>query len=137
MAQPIVRPLLLPAVANLLAEDAVLVAQPVAHRRQLQRRHRIEIAGGEPAQAAVAQACIRLLVEDLHPAPAVLVEGALDYRIEHEIEDVVGERAADEELDRQIVDALRVLARVGLVGAQPTVGENVSHGACGRLVAFA
>ena len=41
MAQPIVRALLLPAVANSLPEDAMLVAQSVAHRRQLHRRHRV------------------------------------------------------------------------------------------------
>src|ERR1700676_3858856 len=59
--QPVVRPFLLPAVADRLAEDAVFVAQAVTHRRQLHGGHGIEEAGGETAEAAIAQAGIGLL----------------------------------------------------------------------------
>ena len=61
-AQPVVRLLDLPAVLDLLPEDAVLVAQAVADRRDLQRGQRVDEAGGQPAEAAVAQA--------RRPAPA-------------------------------------------------------------------
>ena len=136
MTQPVVRPLLLPAVADPLPEDAVLVAQPVAHRRELQCRHGIEEAGGQPAEPAVAQSRVRLLVQDLDPLAAALVERLLDQGIEHEIHDVVGERAANQKLDRNIVDPLRILPRVGLVRPQPAFGQNVSHRAGGRFVAL-
>jgi hypothetical protein len=46
-AQPVVRLLALPAVLDRLPEDAVLVAQPVAHGRQLHRGHRVEEARRE------------------------------------------------------------------------------------------
>ncbi len=58
---------------------------------------------------------------------------SLDQGIEHQVHDVVGERAADQKLDRDIVDPLRILARVGLVGAQPAVREDVADRAGGGL----
>ena len=48
MVQPVVGIFALPAVLDRLPEHAVLVAQAIASRRQLHRRHRIEEAGGEP-----------------------------------------------------------------------------------------
>ena len=95
-----------------------------------------EEAGRQTAEAAIAQARVGLLVQDLPPLATVLAEAPLDQRIEHEVHDIVGERAADEKLDREIVDPLRILARVGLVGAQPAVRENVSDRAGGGFVAF-
>jgi len=70
MTQPVVRALLLPAVADFLPEDAMLVAQSVAHRRQLHRGHRVEEARGQTAEAAVAQTRIGLLVKHLPPTRA-------------------------------------------------------------------
>ena len=71
-AQPVVRLLVLPAVLDRLAEDAVLVAQPVAHGRELQRRHRVEEAGRQPPEPAVAQAGVGLLLEQLEPVEVLL-----------------------------------------------------------------
>ena len=45
-----------------LLEDAVLVAQAVAHGRELHRGHRVEEAGRQPAESAVAQAGVGLLL---------------------------------------------------------------------------
>ena len=80
VAQPLVGDLRLPAVADLLVEDAELVADAVADGRALQRRQRVEIAGGQPAQAAVAQPRLLLAGQDLievlaraRPAPCALL----------------------------------------------------------------
>ena len=62
MAQPVVRVLDLAAVVDLLAEHAVLVAQAVADGRDLQRGQRVDEAGGQPAEAAVAQAGVGLFL---------------------------------------------------------------------------
>ncbi len=59
-AQPLVGLLELPAVDDLLLEDAELVADAVADGRDLECRHRIEEARGETAEAAVAEARARL-----------------------------------------------------------------------------
>ncbi len=137
ISQPVVRPLLLPAVLNSLLKDTVLIAQAIAHRRQLHRGHGVEEAGGETTQTAIAQASVRLLVEDLPPLASVAFETRSDDRIEQQIHDVVAERPADEKLDRDVINSLRILVRVGLVGAQPSVRKNVSNRARGGLVALA
>ena len=68
----------LPAVLDLLAEHAVLVAQAVADRRDLERGQRVEKAGGQPAQPAVAQPRVGLLLEQGVPVlPDVRGEVAL------------------------------------------------------------
>ena len=52
-------------------------------------------------------------------------------RIEQEVGDVVGQRAADEKLHREVVDALGVLALVGLLREHPALREDIPHGAGG------
>ncbi len=64
VSQPIVGLLALPAVYDRLPKDPVLVAQPVAHRRQLQGRHRVEEASRQASKAAVAEARISSLVDN-------------------------------------------------------------------------
>jgi hypothetical protein len=46
-----------------LVEDPKFVADAVADRGDLQRRERIEVAGREPPEAAVAEARLFFLVE--------------------------------------------------------------------------
>ncbi len=96
-----------------------------------------EETGRQTPEAAIAQTRVGLLVKDRPPLVTVLVESLPDHGIEHEVHDVVAERAADEKLDRDVIDPLRVLARVGLVRSQPAVGKNVSHRTGGGFVAFA
>jgi hypothetical protein len=117
-------------------ENAVLVTQAIADRRQLHRRHRIQEAGGQAPQPAIAESRVGLLMEDLPPLAAVFAETPLDLGVEHEIHDVVAERAPNKELDRKIVDPLRVLARVSVIRLQPAAGKNVSHRAGRGLVAL-
>ena len=67
---------------------------------------------------------------------ALFAEAVVDQRIEREIHDVVGERAADEELNRHIIDPLGIEARVCLIRAEPAIRNDVSHRASGGLVSF-
>ena len=53
--QPVLRIFLLPAVLDDLAEQAVVVADAVAVGGDAERRHAFHEAGGEPAEAAVAE----------------------------------------------------------------------------------
>ena len=53
--QPVVGLFDLPTVVDLLVENAEFVADAVPDRRTLQGGQRVEIAGREPAQTAVAQ----------------------------------------------------------------------------------
>ena len=60
--QPVVGLLLLPAVHDLLLEDAVLVEDGVAGAGDAGGGHAVQVAGGQAAQAAVAEARVRLFV---------------------------------------------------------------------------
>jgi hypothetical protein len=60
------------AVLDVLREHAVFVADAVAERRQAQRGHRIQEAGRQPAQAAVAQRRVGLAVGHVFQRAGVL-----------------------------------------------------------------
>ena len=132
MAQPVVGLLVLPAVPQGLPEDAVFVAQPVAHGGQLERRHRIEEARREPPEPAVAQARVGLGLDQRRIGMAAL--HCLESRFgEPGVDDVVDERTAEQIFDRQVVRALGVFALVGLLGQQPALRDHVAHRARDRL----
>ena len=126
-AEPVVGVLDLPAVGDLLAEDPVLVPQAVADRGELERRHRVEEAGGEPAQAAVAQAGVGLHLGELRPVELLALHRLPHDRLDPEVEDVVGQRPADQELHREVVDLLGVGAIVGRVRLQPALRQQVAE----------
>jgi hypothetical protein len=75
-------------------------------------------------------------MEDFPPLAAIRAKTWPDDGIEQEVHHVVGKRTADEKLDRNVVNPLRVLTRIGLMGAQPSVRKNVSNRARRRLVAL-
>ena len=61
--EPLVGELDLPAVTDGLIEDPELVADAIADSRHAQRRHRVHVTGGQPAEAAVAEARLLFLRE--------------------------------------------------------------------------
>ncbi len=119
---------LLPPVADDLAEHAVVIADAVAVGGDRQRRHAVHVAGGEPAEAAIAQGGVRL-----HLAQAVEIDVQLGERGTHLIDEVeiaqrVVEQAADEEFQREIVNALAALCVGGTGGGDPALDDAVAHG---------
>src|SRR5262249_18406124 len=126
--EPVVWVLALPTVLDRLPEHPVLVAQAVAHGRELHRRHRVEEARRESPEAAVAEPGVGLLLEEADPVEVLLSDDPLRDRIEQQVHDVVRQRAADQELHRQVVDALRVPPFVGLPRAHPAQGQEVAQG---------
>jgi hypothetical protein len=107
--------------------------QPVAHGRKLHRRHRVEKARRQASEPPIAEAGVRFLLEKAEPVETPAPRGFVHDRIEQKVRDVVGQRAADEELHGQVVDALGVLSFVGLLGAHPALRQDISHRAGGRL----
>ena len=61
------------------------------------------------------------------PVEVVSAERMLRERIEQQIRDIVCERAADEKLHREIVDALWVFAFVGAFRADPALRKDVAN----------
>ena len=125
--QPIVGLLLLPAILDRLPEDAVLITQAVAHGGKLQGGHRVEEAGGETAQAAVAQAGVGLLFENFLQIDVPLSDRLPGEGFKQKVGDVVCQRTADQEFHREVVDAFWVLPIVGFVREDPALREDVPH----------
>ena len=113
--QPVLRLLDLPAVVEQLPEQAVLIADAVAEAGDPDRRHALHEAGGEPAEAAVAERGVGL---DLaHPVEIDVEPGERRPAglVELQIAEILAQQAADQELEREVVDPL-LAARVDVRG---------------------
>ena len=105
---PVVGELHLLAVHDLLLEDAQLVADRVAAGGDLQGGQAVQVAGGQTAQTAVAQARVGLHIEDVGGFEAHLLNG-LPHGLEHaQVIGVLHQRAAHQELQRHVVDLLEL-----------------------------
>ncbi len=133
-AQPVVGLLLLITVLDALAEHAVFVANAITHDRQLKGGAAVHETGGQAAEAAVAQAGVGLLLDDLFQRVAEALQRFARRRVKTEIEDMVTQCAADEEFERQVVGATpaRLVARG--VGVHPVGHDAVAQGPGERMV---
>ena len=105
-ALPVVGSFGLAAVLDLLAEDAELVADGIARCGDALGGHGIHIAGGEPAETAVAESGVGLGLEDVGGVAAHILQRA-DESVRHtEVIGVLHEAAAHEELHGEVVDLL-------------------------------
>ena len=104
--EPVVRLLGLPAVLQLLLEDAVLIADGVAGCGDLLGCHGIQIAGSQTAQTAVAQTGIRLALIDAVQTDAIVLEDG--GNVVHQLQIVQRglQGTSHQEFHRQIVYAL-------------------------------
>ena len=121
------------AVADHLPENAVLVAQAVADGRILQRGERVDEAGGETAEAAVAEPRIGLFLDHRIEIPALLLQGTPNQRLRGQIHHVVAQRAAEQKLHGEVVDALGVRVLSRLTGGNPAMRDQVADEAAGGL----
>ena len=135
-AEPVVRLFVLPAVLNSLTKDAVFVTQTVAHGGKLHRGHRVEETGGQAPEPAVAKAGVGFRFKQAEPIEVLLLDRLPGDGVEQEVRHIVGQRAADEKLHRKVIDALGVLALIGVLGEQPALREDVPDGAGKCLEAF-
>ena len=89
-------------------------------------------------EPAIAEPRIGLGVEHFGPVLArVRAQVLADQRLDAEVDDVVGERAAEQELHREVVDPLGVGRVLGLLGQQPALGQHVAQRARDGLEALA
>ena len=109
-------------------EHAILVADAVAVGRQRQGGQRVQEAGREPSQAAIAETSIPLRFAQVFELVAEFVH-RLRRRVEKpEIHEAVSQGTPHQELQRQVVDALGIVGVIGLLGADPALDETVAHG---------
>ena len=124
--QPLFRQLMLPSVLQDLPEYPVVVAYAVAERRDFQRRHAFHEAGRETTQPAVTQRSVGLEPAQFVEIDTEHVEGFAHRRREAEIGHRVVQQAADQEFEREIVDALSALAIRRARRVEPAVDDAVA-----------
>src|SRR5437764_672310 len=93
----------LPAVADDLAEEAVVVADAVAARRDAEARHALHQAGGKPPQSAIAERGVGLGSAHLVEIDTEIAERRLDRLGHAEVLDDIGKKAADQKFEREVV----------------------------------
>ncbi len=125
--KPFLRIFLLPAIPDDLAEEPMVVAYAVAAGGNAQARHAFEKAGGKPAEAAIAER--RVGLGEAHP---VEVDAEIAQRPVYDIAQLqiagdIVEQAADEKLERQVIDALAAAGEVVAVGSQPAVDHPIAQ----------
>ena len=132
--EPLVGGFHLPAVANLLIEDAVLVANAIADGGNVERGEGIHEAGGETAESAVAQARLFFLLDERLEIEAQLAHGLLGFVVDAEVDEIVGEVRAGEELGGEVADDADVLGPVVEDGLNPALDQAVADGVRERHV---
>jgi hypothetical protein len=121
----------LPAIAvDRLGEDAVVVTNAVTRGRILQRRERIEKAGGQPPKAAIAEA--RIHFEPDHGIEIVAHAGhrrtGFIDQLRVDARQRIHERAARQEFDGQVTQALHPRARDPALCREPACGQFLPDG---------
>ena len=109
VAQPLVGALDLPAVDDLLLEDAELVADAVADGGNLQRGHRVEEARGEAAQATVAEARLVLASREFGEVESQLADRLTHFVVDTEVQEVVAEMGTHQELCGEVGNGPRAV----------------------------
>ena len=110
-----------------LLEDPVLVADAVAHGRHVEGGQRVQQAGGQPAEPAVAQPGLNVEGLDVSGGDAGAGHGLAGEVGGAGIDGVLGELASQHVLRRQVVDELGVglVVRLGCPG--PAVSQPVTY----------
>mmetsp|Transcript_13500 Transcript_13500/g.35937 ORF Transcript_13500/g.35937 Transcript_13500/m.35937 type:complete len:419 (-) Transcript_13500:13-1269(-) len=132
--EPVVGDLNLVEILDLLLEHAILVADAVAPAREVESGEGIHEAGSETAEAAISEAGIALLGGHGLEVEADAVKGLLELGVDADVHESVGEVAAHEEFEGEVVHALDVLLGEVVLGVVPRLDEAVADGVGGGLV---
>ena len=124
--EPLVGDLLLPAVADLLVEDAEFIADSVADGGNPERGQGIEETGRQPPEAAVAEPRLLLVVEEGFQVETELGDRLLHLPGDAEVEQGVPQVGAGEEFGGEVGDDLG-LAPAGRDGPDPVFEQPVPH----------
>ena len=119
LAQPFLGLLDLPSLLEGLAKQPVRVANAVTVGGETHARHGVEKAGGETAEAAIAEGGVGLVGEQRAVVDAELPDDLPQPFVEPQVGDGILKQPPDEELHRQVVNALPVLGVDPLSGLEP------------------
>ncbi len=125
--QPLLGKLLLPAIGHELPEQAVFVANAVTLRRNGKARHAVHEAGREPSKAAIAERGIGLVLGDVAQVDAEVAQRGVELAHHLHVAERIAEQPPDQELERQVIDALFSRAPRGALGLQPAVHDLIAQ----------
>jgi len=126
--QPIFRQLVLPAVGQDLTKDPVVVTDPITVRGHAERRHALHQAGGEASEPPVAQRRVRLECAHLIEVDAQRLQRFARDIQQSDVRERVEEHAADEELQREVIDPLATISIAALRRLAPAIDHVVAGG---------
>jgi hypothetical protein len=117
----------LPSIPDDLPEQPVIVADAVTVGWNSKACHALHEAGREPSKAAVAERGVRFCrAQPVEIDAKVPERGAEDIR-QAEIAQHVGEQPADQEFQREIIDALLSLRIARSFAVEPSMDNPVTH----------
>ena len=122
---PVIRQLHLLTFHDLLLENTQLIADGVAGSWDVQRGHGVQIAGGQAAQTAVAQTCVRFQLKQVAGLEAQVAQSLLQFGQHAQIVSVFHQAPAHEKFQREIVDLLFLLLFCFLGGLYAPEGHHI------------
>ena len=134
VAQPVVRQLHLIAVDDLLFKETVLIANGAAMPRVTVCSERVDKAGSEAAEAAVAEPRIRLFLVGIRELQIELLQNLLHRLLNAEVDEIGAQEPTEQKLNGKIVDLLDALLRVLPIRLDPVVRNGLLRRRRNRLV---
>ena len=125
-SEPVLRVFVLPAILDRLPEQAVVIANAITMRRDLQRRHAFHEAGCKASQAAIAKCGIRLHLAQLVEIDIEAGQGVAELLGEAKIGQRIHEQAPNQKFQRQVVDAPPALFVIDFLGCDPGLDDPVA-----------
>mmetsp|Transcript_93812 Transcript_93812/g.195676 ORF Transcript_93812/g.195676 Transcript_93812/m.195676 type:complete len:283 (-) Transcript_93812:403-1251(-) len=128
LGKPIVGLLDLPAVDDVLLEDAIAVSDAIAPARERQSGHGVQEAGGQSAETSVAETGVGFEGVELLEFEAKAGQSILEGRLQIQVNQSILERTAQQVLGRQVVGPLHVLLAVPVVGVVEAFQKPIADG---------
>ncbi len=125
--EPVVGKLGLPAVLDLLLENAVLIADRVAHSGISVGSETVQIAGGKSAQTAVSKTCVRLILIDTVKVDIPLLEDILNHAVDVKVEKACFQGTSHKELHGKVVNLFFARGMSLCAELAPPFAEYLDH----------
>ena len=117
----------LPAIIDALAEHAVHVTDAIAVSRDVERREAFHEAGRQTPETAVAERGVGLQFLERRQFQTVRRQRLFHLRRHADVGECIAQQPPDQELHRQVIDALAALVVGPAGGGDPAIDDLVSQ----------
>src|SRR5262245_46662744 len=119
--------LFLPTILDDLLKQAMVIAYSIPASRDAEARHAFHKASCEAPEPAIAEGGVRLGAAHPLGIDAEVTERKTDHLTVPKISDDVVEQSPDQELQRQVINALAALGAVEAIDRKPTMNDAVAQ----------